>query len=1034
MVLKIRNLELCAFGPYSTKVELDFDKLNEQKIFLITGPTGAGKSTLFDAISYALYGESNSTSRSAHLLRSDLADPRVPTYITLKFEINYKIYTITRYPEQTYKNSKGNLTKHDEKVMFTFGHKEYTDVVEVKKMIYKIIRLDVEQFRRIVMLPQGDFVKLLTASSTEKEDIFRKIFNTYYYQNFQKKLRQELDKYRQEILIEQKKFEYIKTRLKDIDNAYLKGLENKKVSINDLLMNIENESHRLSTRKKEIKTLKDKLTKEIAKLSVKIEQLSLKDYNEKQLETVENKLDKLHYKKEHFDNLEEDIDIFYKRERVNIDYSLYLRNKKEKFRLEKELNVLEKDLSTITKTYKNTQKKRESLDELKMKFQSCQEKENVIKNMLDKHNLILSYRDNISNVNKELSDLYKILRDLENKLENLEMTHNDYRKELDELNKYEFDQIKTEHKKEALLAKQELMFHLQDELDSIDVQDSKYKKQLEVYNKVFDKYTNLQREHLDNESRYFNSQASIYANDLKENKPCPICGSKEHPKKATYHDFCTKEDYLTGKKAYEESAVTYYEEQSKLSTLKDNLDYSIKQYMFDLRKIGVKVENYKVSRAQLDLTQNDIQGDLDKIEDSFKAIECKKKEIKTLNKEVDVCVKNKEKVSNELDALVKKIDKYKNDDLVYKFEIKNLQSTLLDGYDTLDKTVKLERSNSIEIDQLYKEIEVLESSYISQKSSYDAISSTHNFLTKQIETKDNELKVNLAKYNTTLSNEFENEDDFLSYTKREINIKKIQSEVTKYNSELQKLVQEKELLEKALKNCPSDDLRDIQRTLVDLYKEVDELDSENIVVIDALSKLNDSKKGLLEVDRKLETCKSEYIDIKDVVRHASGNNKFKITFERFVIAYYLKDIFESANKRLSTMTNHRYEIRRKHELAETLQSGLEFDIFDKYTSKSRDISTLSGGEKFKASLALALALSDIIQKYSGSVNLDTIFIDEGFGTLDPESLESAIDTLFSIHDNSKIVGVISHVQQLKDRIDCKVEIVPSTTGSIIKTR
>ncbi|STA91788.1 SbcC/MukB-like Walker B domain-containing protein [Clostridium cochlearium] len=277
---------------------------------------------------------------------------------------------------------------------------------------------------------------------------------------------------------------------------------------------------------------------------------------------------------------------------------------------------------------------------------------------------------------------------------------------------------------------------------------------------------------------------------------------------------------------------------------------------------------------------------------------------------------------------------------------------------------------------------------------------------------------------------FKDYNHYLSMKLSEDELKNLDEDIQNYNQNVKTV---KFNLDKAIKNSKDLKLRDenlIKQRLEKVEEEKSQLNREYNIIF---SRLDNNRKTLKEIEKlneKIKGKEEEYKVIGELARISNGDNDERITFERYVLAAYFDEIIDAANIRLSKMTGGRFLLVRKEEKGKgRRQEGLELEVFDNYTGKARHVKTLSGGESFKASLSLALGLADVIQSYAGGISLDTIFIDEGFGTLDPESLDNAIETLVDLQNDGRLVGIISHVPELKERIDTILEIIPTKEGS-----
>lgn len=853
--MQLKKLTLQAFGPFKDKIVVDFEKDKIDKgLLLITGDTGAGKTTLFDAICYALYGETSGTVRTANSLRSDWASLDVETYVELEFYYKNKLYEVKRSPEYIRRSKRGDgETKQPASAEFNINGRIITKVNDVTKEIEELIGLDYKQFRQVAMLSQGEFTKFLLASSDEKTTIFRKIFNTYFYDNLQNKLKSsrlfkedELRKVKDKIDVERKNLEPI------ID---IYGL-NDDETIEVLTKAIEEKQSTVLTTKE----ARDKKNSEQTK--VKTELTTLSDLNKKitEYEDSKNKLDNLFLSN------------------INI--------KEEQKQYEYNINIAR----TITEKLKELEKENKSLEEKKEKL-SIATKDFELKN-------------------KEYQEKQETFKQLDNYSKTVEKLSN----ELNEISN------KTKDYKNYTIKQKELL-----------EQEDEYKRITGIYDKQNELYENIRR-------GYFLNVSVELADTLKDGEACPVCGSTHHPKKA--NDI--------GKEYSKED----------LEKAENNLKTAN-----DLRKISeAKIEQLRTTLKEFNIPDNiNIEEEKQKLEELY----FEKREEKDLKeKEFNQLTKERDLLNSSLTSLTEMIK-------LYEGQIKGHTESIK------------------EIDSLLNNI------YTENNTTYE------EYLEKKLEN-------------------FE--------------LKELGDKIDSYNKTKIELESKIKTLEPEVKDKKIVDVSEKEEQFKAIFEEYQTLDKQLLELTGILTKLTDSTTNIIKFMDEYKDSQKEYTIIKVLSDTANGSlqGKQKITFENYVQAYFMSSVLTEANKRLSKMTDSRYELKKKEtESKLNAKTGLDFSIFDSYTGKERDVASLSGGEKFKASLALALGLSDTISNNRGGIKIDSLFIDEGFGSLDSESLNQALNILSDLSGNDKLVGVISHVSELMSRIDNKIYVHKTNTGSNI---
>ena len=894
--MKPINLKISAFGPYKDEVNIDFTKLGENGIFLITGDTGAGKTSIFDAISFAIFGEVSGSNRPIQTLRSDFADINIDTYVELEFVHKNRKYKILRNPSYEKPKKKGEgFTKKSADASLEYDDVVVSGIKNVDIKIEEILGINAKQFKQISMLAQGEFLKILFAESKERTEIFRKIFDTNIYNSIARKLKEKLktneDKLKElknsfitntaNILWEEEKNINLDNKINEIDiDNVLKELEQELEENKEENTNIEEE---ITKQEKEIKVIEENISKQ--------EELNLKIENYKQLLTKQNE-----YKKQ-----EEEIEKLKNKIAQNQKIREIIKPKADKVNNEKEIiKKLEKDLDTIKRNIqignakeKEHEKKVEIVNKIGEKYKEYNNYLEIKKELLEKANIIKN-------------------------IENLEITKNNYLKEYEQLEK---------------------------------------------------EYKIINNEYLEKESEFFKEQVGIIAEKLEENKPCPVCGSITHPNIA------------------KKSASVLSKEE--LEKIKENLE--IKQN----NKLKKQEECIKVN-SQINILIQEIGKESDnKLE-----LESAKNKLK---KEFNI---NKEKLISIEQTILKEYKSISNKNLdITKFEYDKFKDSIID-------LIKLEKNELVKSKTL-------------QEEKMNQLQESNLRLDKYTKEYFNEL----------LKLRFKNEEEYNKILLTNIEIENIQKNIEDFTRNVAINNTKISDLEKEAKGKSTKDLK-IQKEKLMAYKNI--LIEKRKEYVKIKGKLDNNMriyKLLLENAKELKQKIKDFIIYDELSRTANGTlaGKKRIEFEQYVQATYFDMVILEANKRLAKMTENRYFLIRKEEPEKISDKiGLDLEVKDNYNGKIRDVKSLSGGEAFKAALSLALGLSDVIQSYSGGIVVDTLFIDEGFGSLDTESREQAINTLSLLIDNNKLIGIISHVTELKERIDKKIIVTKTSDGSKIE--
>lgn len=909
------KLTLSAFSSYSQKTVLDLDKLGESGLYLITGDTGAGKTTIFDAITYALYGEPSGDIREVSMLRSKNAKPETPTEVELVFSYGGKEYTVKRNPEYERPKTRGEgLTKqpHEATLIYPDG-RVITKSSDVTKAIEEILGINRNQFMRISMIAQGEFRKLLDATTEERINIFRHIFKTGLYDTLREKLSQKTSELKS-------KCETIKSNI----NQHIEGVSYD--SSNLLRLDMEKaKDGKLPI--KEIIEVIEKLISEDNKSRSDLRKLIDKNYI--QLKTVTENL-------------------------ANIE---------NQERLKKALEEAQKNLDDERNIFKTLET---NFQEEKNKIPK---RDNLVKNKLKIEDEFTQY-DDLAKLEKEIEKQKSKISNNEKKLKDANLTCEHKSNELAKLKK-EMDSLKTageykkdlENKLEKANQKQNKLKDISDSFAELHNLSDELINFQEKYKNASEKSTKLNKKYDEKNRAFLNEQAGIIAETLSVGKPCPVCGSTHHPHLAEKSESAPTESELKQSKTDAEQA------------LKEAIDKS-----GDCNTCKTKLQS-----------KNDELGKL--VESIWPGT--------SLEKAEDVLPKEQKDVLSEIKKL--------KDDIAIE-------------------NIKIERKNELEeiIPKNEEELKKTENEISNLKTNLASLSSDLKGINNQI----TNLKKTLRYENKALAEE--------KVRSIETQIKKLREDYDdaqkKFQESDKKLSGYKSRVEE-LKNQISSDSKLDKEEELNKMTELEEKKKEYENQLRSLDlRVGTNKKALQNIlDKKgnLDKLEKHYAWMRALSETANGNisGKEKIKLETYIQMTYFDRIIKRANRRLLTMSDNQYELIRR-EVAENnrSQSGLDLDVNDHYIGQVRNVKTLSGGESFQAALSLALGLSEEIQASSGGVKLDTMFVDEGFASLDPDSLDQAISALYGLADGNRLVGIISHVESLKTRIDKQIVVTKDKSG------
>lgn len=912
------RLEMSAFGPYAGIEVVDFERFGKRGIFVITGNTGAGKTTIFDGMTFALYGEASGDNREVRTLRSKYADIQTATYVELEFECRGERYTIRRNPEYLRLKAKGSgVTKESaSQTLIMPDGKILTKTADVNEMVEAIIGVNKEQYKHIAMIAQGDFLKLLLATTDERMKIFRKIFNTSRYLRLQEKVKQDMLRLKNEYSDGEKSFKQYIADIQCDEDDMLYGdvyaARQGSMPAGEVMTLLEKLIEHDNKRQTEYGEAKRKLEEELKELSDLITLEKSKNDARSNLVLLNNQLQEL---TANMGKLEEKYDRACEEEpRIK--------------RLREEAVAIE---TTYTE-YDNLDEQTKRLKELEYKLASDRTKyEEVVAC--------------ISTKEKELQDLKEereSLKEMPAKIEKLKAKSAEFAREREAINS---------------LAK-ELNNHLKLHNTSMQKQDE-YVQAGKVYEQLSEEYERLNKAYLD-------GQAGIIAQTLREGMPCPVCGSTNHPlPRIKEENVPTEKELKLIKEKVSEAARA--REQASVAAGQAN---TAKQACVDtiLRM---------AEGINIDTGNNDIEGIRNQVRIALDDISVRSS---ALIEEYNITDKNNKRFE-ELEEIIPA-------QTAILEQLKKNETVLHTGIAKMETECKALLDNIINL---------------REKLAFDS-------------------RISAKKRHDELINEAESLNGNIENTRKE------RIAASKKEAELKGNI---DSLIKMIGDGQAADINLLQEKKKDKEKGIAEVDNRLKVIYARISRNEDIMKAAAGCIDEIAVLSERFKWLSALSATANGEVKGreKIELETYVQMEAFDRIIAKANLRFMIMSSGQYELKRRVEADNSRSKfGLDLNVIDHYDNSERPVSTLSGGESFVASLALALGMSDMIQQSAGGVKIDSMFIDEGFGTLDDEILEQTMRALANLSEYNRLVGIISHREELKAKIDSQVVVTKGITG------
>ncbi|WP_075618756.1 AAA family ATPase [Paenisporosarcina indica] len=1017
------SLKMTAFGPYKHTEIIDFNELKGNQLFVISGSTGAGKTTIFDGICFALYGSASGEDRSeSRSMRSDFAEDDVHTAVELEFEIHNRTYRILRQMGHV---KKGNKSATGEK--YEFFEKlsdreipcvERQIVSEINPKIEQVIGLSINQFSQIVMLPQGEFRKLLTSETENKEELLRKIFKTEPYKMISERLKRKKTQVEDELKIEQRStngfIQNIESVLPKRESTVFHTLAQDQYNIHQIISGLTEEVSYYDEKITVDKNKYDEAYKEHTKKSNEFHQA--KSLNERfvEWEMKEQKLKSLNMDLPLFNNKEKQLERAERASLIEAIERQYRDLQKETFEKEKILNI----------AYDSEAKAKEKMEQMNQLYIEEEKK--------------LPQREQVTATLIRLNDFLPIVKEMDTKESELKTVQT----QLGEL-KSNFMLIERQ-----VTVGNESLHVLKQEIDQLDqrlvvfdehvqtladlndqcrvlneflaIQQAFREQEAETLNEKL-KFDRVHETYTALEQQWFDNQARVLAAHLHDGDACPVCGSVEHPNKNDQDQTIapSKEELEQSKSILNKVDNQYRDAVAKQSALSDQIIKKVEE----LTTLGVDPQQARTVYGILDESRLKVDREVSTMrKDKAKLLEKKQQHQVQAVKVEELQLKKVqvEKSYQEMNSTFEKLKAIYEDKLhSIPHEIRVLTQLELQIKETNIHKNQLEHAWSTIQQQHQDAKEQHSSSILTVKHTEQAVQETNDKKDKA------DIQFKAALKNSSFNSEGDYQlarlkgNEMVALKEQIIAFKQARHTLSEQVAELNTLLENKEKADLIVLQSELSTMKQAYETaLNEVNQSIDYKKTADQLIV----KISNSHEKAMMKEQEF----NQITDLHDVIR---GHNGLKISFERYLQIEYLEQILVLANERLKNLSNGQFHlIRSERQESRGRQSGLGLDVYDAYTGQTRDVKTLSGGEKFNASLCLALGMADVIQSFQGNVSIDTMFIDEGFGSLDEESLNKSIDTLIDLQKSGRMIGVISHVQELKTAIPAILEVKKSKEG------
>jgi exonuclease SbcC len=1014
---------MTAFGPYKDREVIDFAELGGHRLFLISGNTGAGKTSIFDAICYALYGEASGEDRSdARMLRSQFASDDVYTSVEFEFELKRRTYRILRQLPHV---KPGNKSATGEKYEFveTTGGREtmmvdrYT-VRQINERVQSLIGLTKDQFSQIVMLPQGEFRKLLTSDTENKEEILRKIFRTHLY----KSVAEALNEKRREA---QGAWELAKH---DVDvqvlNLRLAMAEREGSELHRVLAEEHFNTHQvLEALDAEIAWYEEETVRRKETLEASARRLKETVERYHQAAQLNGMFEEWGRKKEERAGYERQIpEVDVKRRRLELAGKTLPLQVLERHVLDAlgEVRTKEETLAEASAALRRAEEEQRSKEEAyRQEERQGDRRESLLRELerltgdMPKVQALESRKLRVAELERDVRQAAEALQAADGRAADRQGERKALAERIRKLEDSVRPLVETGEKLERLRREAKVLqdaLRMAKELEALRADERERKERFE----------RASREFAALEARWLEGQAGQLAEHLYDGKPCPVCGSTEHPRKAAASGDTPSREALElqrGRKAEEETAylaararrehqesqlMAKEEEAADLGYAPARIAQAFEALVEEGKAVSAGVARMKEEQAELDA----LRPEMARLERSLEAEAAER----------DRCAERHAGL----------VTAYSTEKALYEETLASVPEEIR-SLEALRRRISETEAERDRLEAAWKRAQeayrLAGERLAAAKSQLDGAERQLAEARGKREKAEAEFRSELAKAG------FPSEEDYRRAKMPEADREALRTEIERFDAELAAIRKQTEQLEALLKDKSPADLAALEAEVAILEQQTEAARQSLAQAQDLLARGTEGRERLAQAEQKEKQAQRHFQLVKDLYDVVRGENRFKISFERYLLVEFLDRILLAANQRLQTISGGQFYLARSGRVEKHgRQSGLGLDVYDNYTGQFRDVKTLSGGEKFNASLCLALGMADVIQAYEGGISLETMLIDEGFGSLDEESLGKAIDTLVQLQKTGRLIGVISHVQELKQAIPAVLEVKKSAEG------
>ncbi len=1010
------TLTMSAFGPFQDVQTIPFDRLGESPLFLINGPTGSGKTTILDAICFALYGRTTGNEREGSQMRCDHAAPDTLTEVIFSFELNGRRYRIRRVPEQQRPKARGEgtTTQSTEAQLWVTepngeeGLLVANKVTEANREIEQLTGLNVDQFRQVMVLPQGKFRELLLAESRQREEIFSQLFQTRIYRKLEERLKSQSAEIRRQV-----------EQVRGNQQTILHSVElERPEQLDESLQALRPELEKALKARQAAETKQEK-----AAAALQVGRHLQTGFS--RLAELQQQAAELNQRQGAIDALRQQLDLARQADRLKplFDQSTAAEQARQesKVRQQQTLDTLaqaKQRLVASEESLKQQQANAATLDGQKAQLARLQGYQQRARRLEEATGKRQRAEVEAGRITDALSRKQEKLDQLVRQQEQLNEQRQAQQAALDRLHDAPLQQQQVKDQLRDRNALEQARLELLNLNHQLQLDEQAGKELAAEHKAALDRASHMELD-------WHRGQAALLARELEVDQPCPVCGSLEHPAPAR------SDSELPDQQALERARQAVQTIQDQLTRQRETYAGKKSQRKNQALRIAELEQQLGAAKDEPLVQLTERANQLSK---SVKRLEAARKQLQQIEASEQTLKQDTAQIRTELAALNEQLMKRQAEVAAARSELQAAEQELPDPYREPGALAQAIKDCQAQISGLEQAMEQARADHQRDSSAMAAAEASCQSAAQTLKSAEASAQQASERWRAALdASPFEHREAFSRAFMTEQQQLELRQKVDDYAQTSQRIAGALQQQQKALKGQQPPDIPALEQQLDAALAWRNSTDAAWRELDKRQDQLQRAATQLAENQRQYQTLEQQYALVGTLSDVANGQTGDKVSLQRFVLSVLLDDVLVEASRRLHLMSKGRYQLLRKNERARgNRASGLDLEVEDAYTGKCRPVATLSGGESFLAALSLALGLSDVVQAYSGGIRLDTLFIDEGFGSLDPESLDLAIRALIDLQSSGRMIGIISHVAELKEQMSLRLDIQSSRQGSQVR--